>query len=108
MARCARRPEARTPAASILHRRTPEAARQADRSAACGATRDSLGCAAMASDASPRSPLKRALITSLKVGLYGFLVGLIALIVAVFVAMSSLPSYDELVRRNDLGQMIRV
>src|SRR3954468_19868034 len=62
----------------------------------------------MASDASPRSPLKRALITTLKVGVYGFLVGLIALIVAVFVAMSSLPSYDELVRRNDLGQMIRV
>src|SRR3954471_14191911 len=63
----------------------------------------------MASDASStRSPLKRALITSLKVGLYGFLVGLIALIVAVFVAMGSLPSYDELVRRNDLGQMIRV
>src|ERR1700712_1702515 len=62
----------------------------------------------MASDASPRSPLKRALITTLKVGIYGFLVGLIALIVAVFVAMSSLPSYDELARRNDLGQMIRV
>ena len=50
----------------------------------------------------------RALITTLKVGVYGFLVGLIALIVAVFVAMGSLPSYDELVRRNDLGQMIRV
>src|SRR3569623_1225640 len=63
---------------------------------------------AMASDASPSSPLKRSCITTLKVGLYGFLVGLIALIVAVFVAMSSLPSYDELVRRTDLGQMIRV
>src|SRR3954471_21444218 len=62
----------------------------------------------MASDASPRTPLMRALITTLKVGVYGFLVGLIALIVAVFVAMGSLPSYDELVRRNDLGQMIRV
>src|SRR3954465_5390892 len=62
----------------------------------------------MASEASPRSPLKRALVTTLQVGLYGFLVGLIALIVAVVVAMSSLPSYDELVRRNDLGQMIRV
>jgi penicillin-binding protein 1A len=62
----------------------------------------------MASVASPRSPLKRAFITTLKVGLYGFLVGLIALIVAVAVAMGSLPSYDELVRRNDLGQMIRV
>src|SRR5436309_5480951 len=62
----------------------------------------------MASDASPRSPLKRALLTSLKAGLYGFIVALIALVVAVGVAMSSLPSYEELVRRNDLGQMIRV
>src|SRR3954454_11105349 len=62
----------------------------------------------MASEASPRSPLKRELVTTLKVGLYGFLVGLIALIVAVLVPMGSLPSYDELVRRNDLGQMIRV
>ncbi|HEX2764566.1 MAG TPA: PBP1A family penicillin-binding protein [Allosphingosinicella sp.] len=34
--------------------------------------------------------------------------GLIALVVAVIVAMSSLPSYNELVRRDDLGQMIRV
>jgi penicillin-binding protein 1A len=62
----------------------------------------------MASEASPRSPLRRALVTTLKVGLYGFIVGLIALVVAVGVAMSSLPSYQELVRRNDLGQMIRV
>src|SRR3954464_14734582 len=62
----------------------------------------------MASDASPRSPLKRAFITTLKVGLYGFIVGLLALIVAAVVAMGSLPSYEELVRRNDLGQMIRV
>jgi penicillin-binding protein 1A len=62
----------------------------------------------MASDASSRSPLRRALITTLKVGLYGFIVGVIALAVAVGVAMSSLPSYQELVRRNDLGQMIRV
>src|SRR3954462_2451021 len=62
----------------------------------------------MASDASPRTPLMRALITTLKVGVYGYLVGLIALIVAVFVAIGSLPSYQELVRRNDLGQMVRV
>jgi penicillin-binding protein 1A len=62
----------------------------------------------MASDASTRTPLKRALINILKAGLYGFIVALIALVVAVGVAMSSLPTYQELVRRNDLGQMIRV
>ena len=60
----------------------------------------------MASTAS--SPLTRALITIFKVGLYGAVVALIALVVAVAIAMSSLPSYQELVRRDDLGQMIRV
>ncbi len=60
----------------------------------------------MASKAS--SPLRRALVTSLKVALYGGITGLIALIVAVIIAMNSLPSYRELVRRDDLGQMIRV
>ncbi|HEY0447352.1 MAG TPA: PBP1A family penicillin-binding protein [Allosphingosinicella sp.] len=54
------------------------------------------------------SPLKRTLITSLKIAVYAGLVGLVALVVAVGVAMSSLPSYQELVRRDDLGQMIRV
>ncbi len=44
----------------------------------------------------------------LKIGLYGGLLALVALVVAVGVAMSSLPSYQELVRRDDLGQMIRV
>ena len=34
--------------------------------------------------------------------------GLIALIAAVVVAITSLPDYDELAQRNDLGQMIRV
>jgi penicillin-binding protein 1A len=62
----------------------------------------------MASDASPRSPLKRTLIGVLKFGAYTAIVGLIALVVAVLVAMNSLPSYNELVRRDDLGQMIRV
>src|SRR4051812_19179640 len=62
----------------------------------------------MASDASPPSRVRRTLITLLKVGLYGGLLGLVALVVAVGVAMSSLPSYQELVRRDDLGQMIRV
>jgi penicillin-binding protein 1A len=58
--------------------------------------------------ASPRPRWKRYLINTLKFGLYGGLVGLIALVVAVAVAMSELPSYQELVRRDDLGQMIRV
>lgn len=62
----------------------------------------------MASVASPPSSLRRTLITLFKIGLYGGLLGLVALIVAVGVAMSSLPSYQELVRRDDLGQTIRV
>ena len=45
----------------------------------------------MAGNASPRSPLRRTLITSLKVGLYTLIIGLIAIIVAVGVAMSQLP-----------------
>ena len=52
--------------------------------------------------------MKRTLITLLKIGLYSTIVGLVALVVAVGIAMSSLPSYQELVRRDDLGQMIRV
>jgi len=60
----------------------------------------------MASSAS--SPIKRTLITLFKIGIYAAVVGIIALVVAVGVAMSSLPSYQELIRRDDLGQMIRV
>jgi penicillin-binding protein 1A len=60
----------------------------------------------MASDAS--SPVKRTLFTLVKIGIYTTFLGLIALAVAVGVAMSSLPTYSELVRRDDLGQMIRV
>jgi penicillin-binding protein 1A len=52
--------------------------------------------------------VKRTLITTLKVGIYAAILALIALVVAVGVAMSSLPSYQELVRRDDLGQMVRV
>lgn len=60
----------------------------------------------MASNAS--SPIRRTFATLFKIGLYGFIAALIALVVAVTVAMNSLPSYQELVRRDDLGQMIRV
>ena len=48
------------------------------------------------------------LITLFKYGLAAAGLGLIALIVAVGVAITSLPDYDELAQRNDLGQMIRV
>jgi penicillin-binding protein 1A len=54
------------------------------------------------------SPLMRGLIMTLKIGIYTAIIGIIALVVAVGIAMSSLPSYQELVRRDDLGQMIRV
>ena len=60
----------------------------------------------MASEASSR--LKRAFVTLFKAGLYGTLLVLITIVIAVAVAMSSLPSYQELVRRDDLGQMIQV
>ncbi|MFC7499286.1 transglycosylase domain-containing protein [Enterovirga sp. GCM10030262] len=60
----------------------------------------------MASKAS--SPVKRTFVTLLKIGAYAAVVGLVALVVAVSIAMSQLPSYQELIRRDDLGQMIRV
>src|SRR5690348_13865706 len=60
------------------------------------------------SPASDRPRWKRYTITTLKFSLYGALVGLIALVVAVAVAMSQLPTYSELTKRDDLGQMIRV
>jgi penicillin-binding protein 1A len=62
----------------------------------------------MATEPPKRSRLKRTLVTLFKVGLYGSLLALIALVVAVAVAMSQLPTYQELVRRDNLGQMIRV
>ena len=43
-----------------------------------------------------------------KTAMYVALVGFLALVVAVAVAVASLPGYDELARRTDLGQMIRV
>jgi len=47
-------------------------------------------------------------MTALKIMLYVALVGLLALIVAVAVAYANLPSYSQLAKRSDLGQMIRV
>src|SRR5215207_5187019 len=39
---------------------------------------------------------------------YAAALGLIALVIAVAVAVAYLPSYGELTKRSDLGQMIRV
>ncbi len=51
--------------------------------------------------------VKRWLIRGLKIGAIGAVAGLIALVIAVFVAMQSLPNYDAL-KSSPNGQMIRV
>ena len=56
----------------------------------------------------PPSRLRRIIVTSFKIALYLLVVALVALGVAVSVAVSQLPTYPELIRRDDLGQMIRV
>jgi penicillin-binding protein 1A len=48
------------------------------------------------------------LMSVLKGLAYAALLGVLALVVAVAVATAYLPSYSELTKRNDLGQMIRV
>nr|MBA3526487.1 transglycosylase domain-containing protein [Sphingomonas sp.] len=53
-------------------------------------------------------PVRRPFATAAKVALYLALVGILSLIVAVAVAVASLPGYEQLSRRSDLGQMIRV
>jgi len=53
-------------------------------------------------------PTRRPLATAIKAMIYVALVGILALVVAVAVAVASLPSYSELSKRSDLGQMIRV
>src|SRR5947209_18596421 len=47
-------------------------------------------------------------MTLLKGLAYAAVLGLLALVVAVAVATAYLPSYSDLTKRNDLGQMIRV
>ncbi len=56
----------------------------------------------------PTGTERRPLFTAFKLLLYGALLGTIALVVAVAVAVASLPSYGQLTKRSDLGQMIRV
>ena len=57
---------------------------------------------------SPPRTIGSRLATLFKYGLAVAGLGLLALFIAVGVAMTSLPDYDELAKRNDLGQMIRV
>ena len=56
----------------------------------------------------PASRKGPTLIRVLKGLAYAALLGLLALVVAVAVATAYLPSYGELTKRSDLGQMIRV
>ena len=56
----------------------------------------------------PASRKGSTLIRVLKGLVYAGLLGLLGLVVAVAVATAYLPSYGELTKRNDLGQMIRV
>src|SRR6478609_2308617 len=53
-------------------------------------------------------PRNSRLMSVLKALAYAALLGLLALIVAVAVASAYLPSYSQLEKRSDLGQMIRV
>src|SRR5687767_8437503 len=55
----------------------------------------------------PTAP-RRPFVTAFKVAAYAGVLALLALVVAVAVAVASLPGYSELTRRSDLGQMIRV
>ncbi|MBA2771196.1 MAG: PBP1A family penicillin-binding protein [Sphingomonas sp.] len=59
---------------------------------------------ARSNPASGRSPIR----TAFQLALYIALLAVVALAVAVAVAVASLPSYSDLTRRSDLGQMIRV
>jgi penicillin-binding protein 1A len=59
---------------------------------------------ARSSKSSGRSTF-RTVLTAM---LYAAVLGVLALVVAVAVAAAYLPSYGELTKRNDLGQMIRV
>jgi penicillin-binding protein 1A len=54
-------------------------------------------------------PASRSRLMSVLKGIaYAALLGLLALVVAVAVATAYLPSYSELTKRSDLGQMVRV
>ena len=54
------------------------------------------------------SRAKQIFVSALKWGLAIGFVGLVALAIAVAVAIASLPDYQQLSKRSDLGQMVRV
>ncbi len=56
----------------------------------------------------PASSGRSTFMTVIKGLAYAALLGILALVVAVAVATAYLPSYSELTKRSDLGQMIRV
>ena len=60
----------------------------------------------MAKSSQPRA--KAIFISALKWGGGSALFGLVCLVIAVAVAMTQLPDYQQLSRRSDLGQMVRV
>src|SRR5574339_613464 len=60
----------------------------------------------MASSAPSRA--KGILVSVLKWGIAAGLLGLVSLGIAVAVAITQLPDYDQLSKRSDLGQMVRV
>ena len=55
----------------------------------------------------PKGPVRRAVTTTLKILIFGGLAALIALVIAVFIAMASLPGFAEL-KSSPNGQTIRV
>jgi penicillin-binding protein 1A len=57
--------------------------------------------------AAPRSPWRRRLRLALQLGLGATVLGLLALVIAVYVARASLPSFQQL-KSSQNGQMIRV
>ena len=57
---------------------------------------------------SPQTSAGGRLVTAVKYALAAGFLGLVALVVAVAIAVGSLPDYDELAQRDDLGQMIRL
>ncbi|GAA4829129.1 transglycosylase domain-containing protein [Sphingosinicella ginsenosidimutans] len=62
----------------------------------------------MMASAAPRSRVRRFVVGAIKTFVYLALLGGLALGVAVAVAVNQLPSFAELQRRANLGQMIRV
>jgi penicillin-binding protein 1A len=58
--------------------------------------------------ADPQPTRRRPIATGFKLLVYAALVGILAFVVAIAVAVTSLPSFSDLSKRTDLGQMIRV